>query len=116
MQKIYSQKCILIEISRKMSIVLLQLPQTKRDAYIVSLPLFSIDQQIGLNNELFCSGRISRVSLIRHSFYVGVVGKSPPPPLTGEQYGKMEPKYPEGGHCQSVLRPQGVFNVPLYFK
>jgi len=20
----------------------------------------------------------------------------PPPPLTGEQYGKMEPKYPEG--------------------
>jgi len=21
----------------------------------------------------------------------------PPPPLTGEQYGKMEPKYPEGG-------------------
>ena len=40
----------------------------------------------------------------------------PPPPLTGEQYGKMEPKYPEGGHCQSVLRPHGVFNVPLYFK
>jgi len=25
-----------------------------------------------------------------------------PPPLTGEQYGKMEPKYPEGGHCQRV--------------
>ena len=22
---------------------------------------------------------------------------------------------PEGGHCQSVLRPQGVFNVRLYF-
>ena len=42
--------------------------------------------------------------------------RTPPPPLTGEQYGKMEPKYPEGGHCQSVLRPQGVFNVPLYFK
>ena len=33
----------------------------------------------------------------------------PPPPLTGEQYGKMEPKYPEGGHCQSVLRSQGFF-------
>ena len=31
-------------------------------------------------------------------------------------YGKMEPKYSEGGHCQSVLHPQGVFNVPLYFK
>jgi len=30
---------------------------------------------------------------------------------TGEQYGKMEPKYPEGGHCQSVLRHQGFFNV-----
>ena len=54
--------------------------------------------------------------LIQHSLYVGVVEKPPPPPLTGEQYGKMEPKYPEGGHCQSVLRPQGVFNVPLYFK
>ena len=54
--------------------------------------------------------------LNQHSLYVGVVEKPPPPPLTGEQYGKMEPKYPEGGHCQSVLRPQGVFNVPLYFK
>jgi len=27
-----------------------------------------------------------------------------------------EPKYPEAGHCQSVLCPQGVFNIPLYFK
>jgi len=35
--------------------------------------------------------------------------------LTGEQYGKMEPKYTEGGHCQSVLRPLGILNVPLYF-
>ena len=25
--------------------------------------------------------------------------------FTWEQYGKMEPKYTEGGHCQSVLRP-----------
>jgi len=33
---------------------------------------------------------------------------NPIPPLTGEQYGKMEPKYPEDGHCQSVLRTQGV--------
>jgi hypothetical protein len=40
-----------------------------------------------------------------------VVEKSPHPPLIGEQYGKMEPKYPEGGHCQGVLRNQGVFNV-----
>ena len=31
--------------------------------------------------------------------------------LSGEQYGKMEPKYPEGGHCQSVLRHKGDFNV-----
>ena len=56
------------------------------------------------------------MSLIRHSFYVGVI-ENPPPhtPLAGEQYGKMEPKYPEGGHCQSVLHHQGVFNVPLYF-
>jgi len=38
------------------------------------------------------------------------------PPLTGKQYGKVELKYPEGGHCQSVSSPQGVFNVPLYFK
>jgi len=29
--------------------------------------------------------------------------------LTGEQYGKMEPKYSEGGHCQSVLHLQGCF-------
>jgi len=40
---------------------------------------------------------------------------TPPPPLTGEQYGKMEPKYPEGGHCQSVLRHRVILNVPLYF-
>ena len=63
-----------------------------------------------------CSGRIPRLSLNQHSLYVREVEKPPPPPLTGEQYGKMEPKFPEGGHCQSVLRPQGVFKVPLYFK
>jgi len=63
-----------------------------------------------------CSGRIPRLSLNQHSLYVGVVEKSPSPPLTGEQYGKMEPKYPEGSHCQSVLRPQGILYVPLYFK
>ncbi|KAK2147299.1 hypothetical protein LSH36_561g03098 [Paralvinella palmiformis] len=47
------------------------------------------------------------MSLIRHSLYVGVVEKPPPPPLTEEQYGEMEPKYPEGGHYLSVLRPHG---------
>jgi len=41
-----------------------------------------------------------------------VVEKSSPPPLTGEQYGKMEPKYLEGGHCQSALRPQGYLTYP----
>ena len=60
-----------------------------------------------------CSGGIPRLSLIQHSLYVGVVEKTPPPPLTWEQYGKMEPKYPEGGHCQSVLRRQGVFTSPF---
>jgi len=45
---------------------------------------------------LWRSGRIPRLSLIRHSLYVGVVEKYPPPPFTGEQYGKMEPKYPQG--------------------
>jgi hypothetical protein len=59
-------------------------------------------------------GRIPRLSLIQHSLYVGVVEKNPPPPLIGEQYGKMDPKYPGGGHCQSVLRTQGILNVPLY--
>jgi len=44
-----------------------------------------------------------------------VVEKPLPPPLTGEQYGKMEPKYPEGGHCQSVLRPQGFLTSPFIF-
>jgi len=62
-----------------------------------------------------CLGSILRLVLIRHSLYVGVVEKSPPAPLTGEQYRKMEPKYPEGGHCQSVLSLQGVFNIlPLF--
>ena len=60
--------------------------------------------------QLLCfSGRIPRLSLIQHSLYVGVVEKHPPPPLTGKQYGRMEPQYPQGGHCQNVLRPQGVF-------
>ena len=71
------------------------------------------------NNYITCllcfSGRIPRLSLIHHSLCVGVVENyHPPPPLTGEQYRKMEPKYPEDGHCQSVLRPRGVFSVPLY--
>jgi len=43
---------------------------------------------------------------------VGVVEKSPPPPLTGEQYGKMELRYP--ARVFYVLRV--FFNVPLYFK
>ena len=60
-----------------------------------------------------CSGRIPRLSLNQHSLYVRVVEKFPPPPLTGEQYGKMEPKYHEGGHCQNVLRPQGVLTSPF---
>ena len=65
----------------------------------------SAGQYKGIYEEIMfvCSGRIPRLSLIRHSLYVGVVEKSPPPPLTGEQYGKMEPKYPEGGHYQSVF-------------
>jgi len=25
----------------------------------------------------------------------------------------MEPKYPEGGHCQSILYPQGVLMTPF---
>ena len=59
------------------------------------------------------SGSIPRLSLDQHNFYVGVVEKPPPPPLTEERYGKMECKYPEGGHCQSALLPQEVFNVPF---
>jgi len=38
---------------------------------------------------------------------------SPPPPLIEEQSGKMEPKYSEGSHCQSVLCPQGVLTSPF---
>ena len=41
--------------------------------------------------------RIPKLSLIRHSLYVEVVEKYPPPPLTGEQHGNMEPKYSEAG-------------------
>ena len=36
-----------------------------------------------------------------------------PSQITGEHYYKMEPKFPKGGHCQSIVRPQGVFNVPI---
>ena len=53
------------------------------------------------------------MSLIRHSLYVGVVEKPLPPPLTEGKYGKMESKYAEGGHCQSVLRHQGVLTSPF---
>ena len=35
------------------------------------------------------------------------------PPLTGEQYGKMQPKYTWGCHCQSVLRPMGFLTSPF---
>ena len=55
-------------------------------------------------------------------FFSGIIPQAvaysvqPPPTTTHvEQCGKMEPKYPQGGHCQSVLRPHGVFNAPLYF-
>ena len=37
----------------------------------------------------------------------------PSAPLTGKQYGKMEPKYPGGGPCQSDLRPHGVLTSPF---
>jgi len=87
-----------------------------------------------------CRGRVSRVTRVGNANWipVGVVlllfGENPqavaysapplcwsgwgtpPPPLTEEQYGNMEPKYPEGGHGQGVLHHEGVFNVPLYFK
>jgi len=61
-------------------------------------------------------GENPQLLLIQHSLHVGVVEKSPPPPLIEEQYRKMELKYPEGGHSQSVLHPQGVFNPPSHFK
>ena len=91
---------------------LLAINDVRKTRYEVALT-FSV---VGEEFWFCCSGRIPRLSLNQHSLYVGVVEKTPPPPLTGEQYEKMETKYPEGGHCQSVLRPQGVFNVPLYFK
>jgi len=36
--------------------------------------------------------------------------------MTGEQYGKIEQKYPEDGHCQSVLITWGdlILNVPPF--
>jgi len=47
-------------------------------------------------------------------FIIEWLFKTPPSPLIGEQYGKMKPKYPEGGHSQSVLHPQVVFNSTLF--
>jgi len=61
------------------------------------------------------SGRIPRPSLIQHSLYVGVVEKPPPPPLTGEQYGKVEPKYPESCHCHSVYIIRGFLTSIFIF-
>ena len=67
-----------------------------------------LPETVGVGLRFCCTGRIPRLSLNEHSLYVGVVEKPPPPPpLTWEQYGKMELKYPEGGHCQSILLPRG---------
>ena len=61
-------------------------------------------------------GEISHaVAYSEHNLYVGVVENSSSSPLTGKQYRNMEPEYPEDVQCHSVLRPQGVFNVPLLF-
>jgi len=57
------------------------------------------------SNLFCCLGGIPRLLLFQHSLYVGVVEKTLPAPLTVEQYRKMEPKYTEGGHFQSDLRP-----------
>ena len=65
---------------------------------------------------LLCfSGRVPKLSLIQHTSMLERL-RTPPPLLTGEQYGKMETKYPEGGHSQSVLRPQWVsLSSPFIF-
>jgi len=55
-----------------------------------------------------CSGRIPRLSLIQHSLYVWVVEKLPPPPLAGEQYGKME----QNCHCLKLF----YSDLPIWLK
>ena len=52
------------------------------------------------------------VLFIQHNLYFGVVEKPSPPPLTGVQYGNMQPKYNKGGHCQSGLRPPLFLIIP----
>jgi len=42
-----------------------------------------------------------------------VVEKSPPPPLTGEQYGKMESKYPEGVTARVFYVLRGFLTSPF---
>jgi hypothetical protein len=54
-----------------------------------------------------------RLSLDYHTHYVGVVEITSSPPLTEGQYGKIESNYPDGGHCQSVLRPQLCLTSPF---
>jgi len=71
-----------------------------------------------MQTDMNCSTIAFLLCLLWGSLYVGVVENAPPPPLTVEQYGKMEQIYPEGGsdHPQDrLLRPQGVFNILLYF-
>jgi hypothetical protein len=59
------------------------------------------------------SASIPRLSLDQYSRYVGLVEKSCSAPLIGEKYGKMVPKNPEGGHCQTILCLRGSLTFPL---
>ena len=83
--------------------------RSNRDGHIlISVDILILALSLSLSLSL-CLWFVFRGESPDCHLYVGVVKKIPPPPLTGEQYGKIEPKY------QSGLRPQGVFHVPLYF-
>jgi hypothetical protein len=55
----------------------------------------------------FISGSNPKLSLVEQSLYGGVVDKNPPPPLVGDQYGKMETKFPGSYYCN--LRGSSTF-------
>ena len=54
-----------------------------------------------------CGPHTAHYVQLRHFIYF-----SPSSASTEGEYGILEPKFPDGGHCQSVLRRQWVLLLP----
>ena len=87
-----------------------------------SAEIISRDMWVSTGQHADCAGFVCLVfrgespGLFSTASMLEWLRKLPPPPLTGEQYGKMETtKYSEGGHCQSVLCPPEVLRSLFCF-